>query len=512
MTILRQISVLLLPVFLLILPACGGDESVDANYYSIDMALVHTAGANRVNQVVVGALVNAERDFRISDGDPPSLYHISAEEIDAHIEALKTNMATKNPQADFWEQVQATGHTEATYRVEAANVMMIDRLLFPSDPSKWRDDQLADIFQKDAPNSMYENMVTGTRLAFEESWDKGERFVVDEAMMQMILRPYFMRWLWERAEIKYPFDGLPDGVALRINERDFTATSLLADMDLLIGPVEEDRANRFIALMSAAGSKLSAMGVLISPQEAMDRIAEEKKEYENSPISYEMVALQFLGYPSMEAFHKVYRLKQSFRDSLLDENGNYPDEALVANTERRLRFLGDGKADCEVILFSARSMETGRYAMEGDPFGEAAERAKAAAQELADGAKWAETLMKYSDLPESVLGAPPAAPKPNRGRFGIQRFNPLKEFLGENEYTEFLYGVSVAEQIFFDAEPHKIYGPLSGCTGSYIYKLNKFEEPMKEMDPENDVRHKYLVESDYLNVEFMKFLAGLELD
>jgi len=515
---LIKIKSLLLPVALLSFTACGSEEELNTSTssasnggHSVELALVHTAGANRINQVVVGALVQAERERRIADGDDAGLYEISKEEMDAHLETLKSNMLQKDPTADFWEQVAATGHTEESYRNEARNVMLIDRLLFPSNPEEWREDQLAEIFQKDQPNSMYDSMVVGTRKAFEESWAKGERFKVDESMLQMILRPYFMRWLWEQAEIKYPFDGLAEGVALQINGNDFTTADLIAKMDLLVGPVERDRASLLVKILAAAEAKLSETGSLISNADALARIAEEKVEYENSPISYEMVALQFLGYPSMEIYNQVYRLKQSFKDTLLGEDGKYNQEAMMANAAARNNFLGDGQADCEVILLSARSMATGRYAMEGDPFAEAAVRAQEAAAELAAGTSWEETLMKYSDLPESVPGAPAGAPKPNRGRFGAQRYNPLKEFLGENEFVEFLYGVSVADQIFFDAEPGKIYGPVSGCTGSYIFKLNKFAAPVKVLDPENDERHKYLVESDYLNSEFMKFLKGLNL-
>jgi len=485
----------------------SADGSVSTEEFQ-NRLLIHTAGATQVNQVVIGQLLANELERRQSEGDDMSLYEVSEEAVDAQIAKLQTEFAQKNPTLDFWSQIAATGNDEASYREEIKNVLVIDYLMFPADPSKWRLDELGEIFQKGKENSMYDNIVGNSIPAFEEAWAKGERFQMDEMMMQLILRPYFMRWLWDSATVEYPFDGLPEGVALRISGKDISTESLMARLSLAVGPVELDRAERLAGILSKGAERLVASGDLMSVEDVNARIAEEKVEYENSPISYEMVALQFYGYPSMEIYHQVYRLKQSFADTLKGEDGKYSADLVAANTKNRHHFLAGGKVDAEVILLSARSMDNGRYSMEGDPFADAAARAALAAEDLKDN-EWAATLMKFSDLPEAVTGAPAGAPSPNRGRFGPQLLNPLREFMGETEYTDLLYGVSVAENLFFTAEVNTIYGPVAGATGSYIYKLNSRGETTKDLNPEENANDKYLIESDYLGTEFRKFVDTL---
>ena len=41
---------------------------------------------------------------------------------------------------DFWDQVQATGNTTESYRLEAHNALLIDRLLFPPNPEAWNEE------------------------------------------------------------------------------------------------------------------------------------------------------------------------------------------------------------------------------------------------------------------------------------------------------------------------------------------------------------------------------------
>ena len=490
-----------IPILLLSLVACGGDSVITAGY---ENNLVFTAGASKVNQSIIQALLDSEVARRQERGDDMELYAVSEADIDARIQSLEEQAKARNSDIDFWEQVRATGNTTEGYRLEAHNALLIDRLLFPPNPEAWNEEDLSGIFKKDEPNSMYENMVEGaTKDAFREAWAKGEKYQVEEMMSQMILRPYLMRWLWLAADIKYPFDGLREGISLQINDQEITTKEMLSRCELLIGPVEKDRARKFTDIVTKVSEDLEAKGLLISPKEALARIDEEKIEYENSPISYEQVVLQFYGYPTMEAYHQVYRLRQSFRDQWED---GLPEEGLIANLEARKNFLADGKSDAEVILFSARSMETGRYPMEGDSFAKAFENCQSAQQELAADADWGETLMKWSELPEIVKGAPAQATPPKKGRFGSLSLNQLKEFFGENEYLRFVEGGSLAEHIFFEAVPGEIYGPVRGVTGWYIYKLNYRSEPAKVLDWKENERHKYLVESDFVNVNFFEYI------
>ena len=61
----------------------------------------------------------------------------------------------------------------------------------------------------------------------------------------------------------------------------------------------------------------------------------------------------------------------------------------------------------------------------------------------------------------------PGAPQPKKGRLGNQGRNPLRQFLGENDYMDFLLGGSIGEEILFNAKIDEIYGPVRGPLGFY---------------------------------------------
>ena len=81
--------------------------------------------------------------------------------------------------------------------------------------------------------------------------------------------------------------------------------------------------------------------------------------------------------------------------------------------------------------------------------------------------------------------------------------------LGENDYTDFLLGHSVADHIFFEAEKGAVYGPVEGVYGFYIYKLMSRSDPTKQPDWRNDERDAYFVRDDYLNVKFLEYVSGV---
>ena len=465
-------------------------------------ALIYSVGAFRVQQLKIQMLTEVEVERRRSAGEDLSHLEVTEEEVKARIDSAKERTAQRSADIDFWSSVEATGNTRESYRQEVRRMLLMEKLFFPPDPSKWPP-ILETIYAKGEENSMWESLIVPTRTKFETAWAEGKSEKVDEMVMQLLLRPYILKWMLDSADITEPFEGLPEGVALLINSREIKTDELLGMVAGFIGPVERERAAAWVELSWALQKGLAAKDSLLTPAETIAIIDEEKKEYENSPISYEQVAIQFLGYPTMEMYHQQYRLRQSFRKTLPDP---YPLDLLKEHLDERRQFLADGKVDAEVILLSARDMMNGRFAMEGDPFAEAEERARKAAEELAGGGDWDEVLLKYSDYPEKTAGTPAGVPQPNRGRFGKLSRNPLREFLGENDYTDFLYGNSVADSIFFDAEPGTIYGPVRGATGWFIYKVNGREAPTREIDVAENDRHIYLVGDDYLTVKYHEFI------
>ena len=102
-----------------------------------------------------------------------------------------------------------------------------------------------------------------------------------------------------------------------------------------------------------------------------------------------------------------------------------------------------------------------------------------------------------------------SGPVPNGGRFGALPLNQLREFLGENEFTDFTLGSGVAADLFFDAEPNVVYGPVRGPLGWYIYKLNRRIPSSDVFAPNENERQEYLLTSDFLSEKFLAFINSI---
>ncbi|KAA3612790.1 MAG: hypothetical protein DWQ01_03545 [Planctomycetota bacterium] len=478
-------------------------------------SLLYSAGYKLVFQHAIGLMLDAEVARRQEAGEPIPDLSITDEMVEAEIQKKQDEFLKSNPQLDFWEQLGALGFNQERYRVEVQQLMRLDGLFFPPDPEKWSP-ILEQIFRAGQENSFWESMILPLKDRAKEAMEKGEPFVIDPTTKQLFLRPTVLRWLMENVEIKEPFHGLPEGVALQVGGQTVSTASLLDKVMPIVGPVERERAASWVEVTWAATKALKEKGVLLSADETMAIIAEEKKEYVNSPISYEQVVLQFLGFPSMEAYHQYHRLRMSFKKTLPDP---LPVETMRAHLDGHGSFLRQSKVNAEVILLSARDPETYAFPRQGDPYGDAHKRALKAAEDLKNGVDWSTVLLTYSDYPDAYPGAQPGMPQPHHGRFGLQARNPLREFLGENDYTEFLLGNSIADDLFFESEPEVVYGPVRGARGWYIYRLLSRSEPTSQMylteeevtDEEMDAamvvkRHRYLATDDYLTVHFNRFV------
>jgi hypothetical protein len=100
----------------------------------------------------------------------------------------------------------------------------------------------------------------------------------------------------------------------------------------------------------------------------------------------------------------------------------------------------------------------------------------------------------------------PGAPQPKKGRLGNQSRNPLRQFLGENDYVDFLQGYSIGEAILFDAEIGQVYGPVRGPFGFYMYRVKDRIPPTKEFDLANDKNQVYVVSDDLQRRRFLAFV------
>ena len=468
--------------------------------------LLYSAGANHVFQARVRILLEHEVARRRELGRLPEGELVSEAELQAALEQAREEMAKQDPETPFWDRVALLGFSRERYLANLRQTLLFDRLFLPDDPELWDEEIHGPVFGQGEENGLWDSWIQRARDELRKKKEAGEETALDPQLKQILFRPTAMRWLLQQLPVVEPFQGLPEGVALKVGDVELRTEDLLRGMLEAIGPVERERAAAWVHVTWALQERLQEEGVLLSPEEVLQKIAEERKEYERSPISYDQVALQFLGFPSLELYHQYYRLRHSYRRLLPDP---LPLETLEEHLRARELFLTNGKVQADVILCAAWDPLTRVFPKKGDPFAEAGERARAAAAELAGGASFEEVLEKFSDYPEAWPNAAQGMPQPRRGRLEPLTRNMLRsDFLGESEYLDFLYGRSIGDHLFFEAETGVVYGPVRGPAGWYLYRLVRRDtSDARPLDLEGNERHRYLVSDDYLTQRFLGFVA-----
>lgn len=472
----------------------------------VQHALVFSVGMPRLYQKLQALLIDSELKRRTEAGLDTSYSKVTPLDVEQRIERTIGEFVDANPDLDFWTQVTAAGYTEKSYREEVSRNLQLERLYFPPNTDDWPVDMLKEVFGDETdPESLWSTMISKMPEELKKQKENGQSGEINALTMKIFLRPNIFRYLMDKSEIKYPFDGLSEGVCLSVDGLEVKTEDLLRQIASIVSETDLERAQTWVNITRALRADLQERGVLMTREETAALMDEERKEYVNSYISYEQIALEFMGFPSMELYSEYKRLRHSFRKTLPDP---MPEEVLDAHLADRLLFIGAGQVTAEVILISAKDLDTGIWPKTG-AWDAAKARLEVAVKQLMseNGANWSLVLDQYSEYPEKTRGAAEGMPQPKRGRFGSQMRNPLRQFVGENDFTDFLFGDSVADHLFFEAEPGAIYGPTKGPYGYYIYKLVERSEPTQQPDWRNNERHNYFVRDDYLNMKFMEYIA-----
>ncbi len=497
----------------------AGEELVFPSYEErLERAAIYVYGPRVVDLVVLETLFEMERERRREAGERVG-GDVSEEALESKIQETVDAFEAQNPNLDFWEYLAGLGQDPELFRRMAAlNLRMID-MFFPDDPDLWPMEQLAVIFEKgengDARWKPVEDLWKRKKQAKEET---GELQPLQlDMVFQFALRPGVFQWLQADAEVETPVDGLPEGVALRVNGKEFTTEELYALVEPMVGPVEQEFLTKWVDTVEAATRALYEDGHWLSRKSFEEVLAAENTLYEGTIFPLEHVAVQMLGFPSMELFRRHFWIRESFRTTLPHP---IPTETLEEHASKRGWMFVQGKVDCDVILLPAVDPAALEFSTAplvfrkdtDDPFGYAKQRADEVAQMLADGEDFDTLLLEYSGFPPKQPGAQGNMPQRDRGRFPAMMWGDLRSFLGESVFTDFLYGHSVGDRIFFEDVPHEIYGPDLGPLGYYFHRVTRRIAPTEEVDVTNNGTIAYQVEDDYVSQRFLDFLNGLRND
>lgn len=470
-------------------------------------AFIYTTGSRYVLQLVLDGVLEVEIARRQAAEIYVGKVDFTAEEVQAEVQRRIDLVKEQDPTADFWGMVMAQGFTKATFALELRRGMIAKEMFFPDDPENWPVDQIKEIL-----GDQWDGYLKGDYEKLLAQKAAGEVTPLNEQMLNNFLMPGVWAYLRNTGEITKPSDGLEEGICLIVNDKVFRTDDVMAQVEPMLSDTDRKWSTTFVSNMEKLEASLKASGHYMGAAEFEQFFFEEGQVYEGTIISHEMMVLQFLGFPSMEVYREYLQSRQSFKASLPEEDSEEYLTMLDEMVAKRGTFYGAGKVKAEVLLISAREKSSGKFRMEGDPYEGAAERAEEVRQILADGESFDTVLDEYSDYPAKVPNSAASMPQPNRGRFISLSRNDLRGFLLENDYTDFLFGYSVSDDIFFRAEVGGIYGPIKGPLGYYFYRVVSRDAPTKEIDLMNDVNAQWMVNDDLLGQRFVGHLNALRKD
>ena len=474
----------------------------------VKRAYIFTTGSRYMLQRMLDELLADEQIRRKEAGLPLADIEISDEDLEIAVQERVDAVKLQDPNLDFWKQVIAQGFTEQTFRQEMRRSLKARAMFFPLDPEMWPVDQLAVILGEQYWDGMMKEGLE-ERLAAKANNEDLEQ--INSQTLNMLLMPTVWRHLMDGAEIGYPSDGLPEGVAMTVNGRNVMTDDVIKIISPFVGETDRKWAEIFVSKIESAESALTASGKWLPREEAAELLAAEAAEYEGTFIPHEMMVTQFLGYPSMEIYTQFFRAKHSFKQTMPAADSAAYRALQDAQIAKRGSFYGAGKVSVDVIMLSARDLSTGKFSLEGDPYLKVGERANEVADILAGGTDFDEVLMQYSDYPDKVPGSQAGMPQPERGHFPPQSRNDLRGFIGESDYTDFLFGYSISDDIFFNAEEGAIYGPVRGPLGYYFYRVKSRIDAPNKMNIDENERDLYIVNDDLLTTSFLGYLEDLSL-
>lgn len=473
-------------------------------------SLLYTSGSRYLLQRSLEVLLENEIERRRAAGIYVGDVDLSKEDIDAEVQKRVDTVMAQDPSADFWAQVRAQGFTEETYRAELRRNVQAQRMFFPLDPEDWPVEQLKEILGRNWPDYLEKDHAT-----LLEKKKNGEFQPLNDQILNQFLMPNVWNYLMTNETVLYPSDGLEEGVAMRIGDKNLMTDELLKVVDPIISEADRQLAQQFVDNMNLLRASLTASGKWMNYDSFRRAFAEEEAMYEGTIIPHSMMVMDFLGFPSMEIYRQYFLAKKSFAATLpektLEDGSENPDFRALAEQqmESRGEFYKGSKVKADVILLSARDKRTGQFPLKGDPFGSAAERADEVRDVLMSGEDFLETLVEYSDYPETVQNSNASMPQPNRGRLPMQTRNDMRGFLGESDFSDFLYGYSLADDIFFYSEEGAIYGPVKSPLGYSFYRLDSRSPAGKVLQYGEDERDTFIVEDDLVTTQFLAFLASL---
>ncbi len=486
---------------------------------AVRRALVYREGMKYLQRRKMQIFIDNEIDSRVEAGEDRAKYEVTVAEVDAVInDTRKTIKDTYPTLAEDVVLTQNNIESLSDWQAQQHQTQVFNKVFLPDNPSDWTE------FTRNAMKSaMPEEMIDQFMAKMQEGYDKrveegrqNDPSDPGQMMFKTLMSQSVIQALEERADVKMAADGIPLEMAMIVDGVGIPTDQVFAQIRGKVGPADWESTRLWLAKTIAVRQALKKADELISDAEFEKLYAEREAQYAESPFPLEVLVQNWKKFPSMESYRTYFRLIESYKKMIASE---FDDEHLSEHLDRANRLLGLEKVDVEVIWISAYDVLRKRWKENGWELAE--KRTKECAQRLADGEDWDVLIEEYSEFWDApkAQGADaaniPQQPQAqnNKGRFGPLYRNELVGKVNESDFTCFLTGTSVADQIFFNVPTGSYGGPYRGERGYYIALVKNRIPAMRDLSLKV-ANERDLIIQDYLSVRFNEFarLAMEEAD
>ncbi len=470
----------------------AGLQAVDVNGTTLTpehfrRELIFLIGAKQVEGKIADFFIAEQLEEAIAAGRNPKDFDISEEELVADIKKTVGEFQKKNPGIEFWDAVRAQFNLDKdAFLHQRRQTKLFDLVFFPGPANGWP------VVTREAI------MASASGGDGKQFWDNLEKASVDEkgeprelpAFWMQLCRGWVQKQLKKWSDIRYPADGLTADICLQVNGKSWGTEAAFESIKSGVFTQDIERAVTEVVIREALRQTLVGSSHYMTDDQFRAEFDEYRQEYDSTPFTTEVIAVAFKGYPSLEAFRQRWRLLRSYEKLIADEVN---DENLQAHADKFKRFFADGQTNIDLVQFLARDGQTGAWTPDGHE--QAEQRAIAAMKAIEGGASFDDTLASSGEY---------YANDKDKGRLGSKSLNQLRQSLRESEFTDLLYGFSVGNYLYYDAEVGKIVGPLRGPEGWYVARVNS-RVPARSNVSVAEERTRELVRQDYVNHRFLQW-------
>ncbi|HET6203527.1 MAG TPA: hypothetical protein VFI25_12075 [Planctomycetota bacterium] len=471
-------------------------ESVPVAVY--ERVLVTILGRAYLERKVRDFLVADEIELRRKRGEAVEDFQVGAEEVAREVDSLNRRL-----EAQVWGSFdpravkRLQGFDDAAFADDQASWLLFDKVFIPDDPSKWPEATIRALASQAGGASV--------EKAIKEHRQQNPNQPIP-AFYRTIVRQWITKALKESSKIRTASDGLPADVVLTVSGRKLLTADAYPEVTRMATAMDREKALRWILWTTATRQALVQAGTYLSDEDFVGELERAGWEppYSGVDQGVEFLATFLKRFPSYDLYRESFRLRMSYERMIGKE---ITEEALARHCNRVQEFLWGGKVDAQVILCTA--LDYADFSWKGpDAFDRARSRAEEVVARLREGAPFEELIDRYSeffDPPAPRAGhQAPAAPRPNRGRFGPQSKGELKQLLGESEFDEIVRGYSIAEILFHDAPVGEAIGPIRGPLGYYVGRVIARHPVDRPIDLSNE-NGRNLVREDFVARRFLEW-------